>query len=204
MAKIKVLIVEDEPPIAQEIQFILESEGYDVVGIAHSSTKALDLIASRNPDIALLDISIKGDKNGVDLAHIINEKYKIPFVFVTSFSDKLTLEKVKDTYPYGYIVKPYKDKDLAPALEVALLRFDSSSSPKFPSREELNKSMNNKITKQEFTILKEMWSGKTNAQIAEEAFLSINTVKTHVSNVYLKLGVNNRSSLIAQVRSMIS
>jgi DNA-binding NarL/FixJ family response regulator len=203
MPSTKVLIVEDEPAIAQDISFILDSEGYDVVGIAHSVNKALDMLAIKKPEIALLDIALKGSDNGVDLAHIINKKYKIPFVFLTSFSDKITLEKVKETCPYGYIVKPYKDKDLAPALEVALMRHSTFTKVEFPNLEKLNADSGILFTGQEYTILKEMWRGKRNLEIAEATFLSINTIKTHIANIYLKLDVHNRSAALAKIRQLI-
>jgi DNA-binding NarL/FixJ family response regulator len=198
-----VLIVEDEPAIAQEIALILESEGYKIAGIAGSAAKALDILALRKPDIALLDIALKGHDNGVDLAHIINKNYKIPFVFLTSFSDQLTLEKVKETYPYGYIVKPYKDKDLAPALEVALMRHSVYVKKSFPSREKLDNQVNLSLTKQEYMVLEEIWKGHKNKEIADNIGLSINTIKTHISNIYLKLDVHNRGAALARIRSLM-
>ena len=89
---ISVLIVEDEPVIATDIEMTLTGADYTVVGIAYSSTKALDLLHRFRPDIVLLDIAIKGDKDGIDIAAIINDKYKVPFIYITSFADRETLE----------------------------------------------------------------------------------------------------------------
>ena len=198
----KVLIVEDEPAIAQDIEITLEDAGYEVVGIAGSSSKALDLLHSRKPDIALLDISIKGDRNGIELAHLINENYKIPFVFLTSFSDRDTIEKVKETFPYGYIVKPFKDSDLAPALEVALMRFHAFGKKSLPGREDLNDRFGTNLTKKEYEVITLVWEGKSNNEIAETSFISINTVKSHLSSAFLKLDVKSRSSLLALIREV--
>ena len=92
----KILVVEDEPIIAEDLSLMLKKEGYQIIGIANDGSSALDLLHSQNPDIALLDISLDSSLSGFDIAKVINEKYKIPFIFITSFSDKYTLEKAKD------------------------------------------------------------------------------------------------------------
>lgn len=201
MPQTKILIVEDEPAIAHDIAAILTSNGYQVCGIAHSSTKAMDYLVTKSPDIALLDISIKGDKDGVDIAHIIKKKHNIPFVFLTSFADRDTIERVKETAPYGYIVKPFKERDLAPVIEVALLRKSSESNP-FPTIEQLNKKIPSSITTMEFEVLKLIWKGLKNQEIADELFLSINTIKTHISNLYTKTDTNNKGAIISFIREV--
>jgi DNA-binding NarL/FixJ family response regulator len=198
--KARVLIVEDEPPIAQEIAFNLEDHGFEIIGIAHSSDKALDLLYKDLPDIALLDISINGSRNGIELAHIINEKYKIPFVFLTSYADRDTIEQAAITFPEGYIVKPFKDNDLAPALEVALLKRKVKSKSGLPSLDLINKKAPVEITKSEFKVIALIWDGKTNGEIATELFISINTVKSHMNNIYSKLALKNKPQLIKYLR----
>lgn len=202
MAQTKVLIVEDEPAIAHDIAAILTGNGYNVCGIAHSSTKAMDYLLTKSPDIALLDISIKGDKDGVDIAHIINKKYDIPFVFLTSFADRETIERVKETAPYGYIVKPFKERDLAPAIEVALLR-KSTESKSFPTIQQINNLLPTSITSMEYEVVKLIWKGLKNQEIADELFLSINTIKTHISNLYTKTNTHNKGSIISFIRNAL-
>ena len=201
MPQTKILIVEDEPAIAHDIAAILTSNGYYVCGIAHSSTKALDSLVNKSPDIVLLDISIKGDKDGIDIAHIIKKKYDIPFVFLTSYADRDTIERVKETSPYGYIVKPFKERDLAPAIEVALLR-KSSESKTFPSIEQINNAIPCAITSMEYEVVKLIWKGLKNQEIADELFLSINTIKTHISNLYTKTDTNNKGAIISFIRGV--
>jgi len=128
----KVLIVEDEPTIAQEIAFNLEDHGYDVIGIANSAEKALSYIETEMPDVAMLDISINGMKNGIELAEIIRERYTFPFVFLTSFADSDTISKAAHTRPEGYLVKPFKDADLAPAIALALVKGQQRDTSKLP------------------------------------------------------------------------
>jgi DNA-binding LytR/AlgR family response regulator len=113
-----ILIVEDEPLIADNIAFILEDEGYKVVGKAIDVEEALELIENTKPGLILLDISLDGDEDGVELAHIINQKYQIPFIFITSHSDKLTINRVKKTNPCGFIVKPFKAAEVISTLAI--------------------------------------------------------------------------------------
>ena len=202
MPPIKILIVEDEPAIAHDIAAILAGNGYQVCGIAHSSVKAIDYLASKSPDIALLDISIKGDMDGVEIAHIIKKKYNIPFVFLTSFADKETIERVKETAPYGYIVKPFKERDLAPAIEVAMLR-KSTETRTFPSIDKINHSVHTSITTMEYEVLKLIWKGLKNQEIADSLFLSINTIKTHISNLYTKTETNSKGAIISLIREIM-
>lgn len=201
MPPVRILIVEDEPAIAQDISIILSSKGYNVVGIAHSSTKAMDYLTNRKPDLALLDISIKGDKDGIDIADIINQKHQIPFIYLTSFADQDTINRVKSTAPYGYIVKPFKDSDLAPAIEVAMLR-KASETHKFAPVEKINREIPTPLTSMEYQVAKLIWEGNRNQEMADSLFLSINTVKTHISNLYTKTQVNNKSALIQFIRKI--
>ncbi len=116
MSKPKILIVEDEPLIADDIAEILEKNGYEVVGIADEAEEALEMIAEHSPTVALLDINIDGDQDGVQLA----AQLSIPFVFLTSYFDNATLERAAKTNPSGYIVKPFNESDLLANLGLAL------------------------------------------------------------------------------------
>jgi DNA-binding NarL/FixJ family response regulator len=200
MSNIKVLIVEDEPMIAADIYMILDGIDYEVAGVAHDSDTAIKFLQERHPDIVLLDISIEGEKDGIELAHIINSKYHIPFIYLTSYSDKETLDRAKTTLPYGYIVKPFKEKDLFSSIEVAIYRHANNSQKSMPSLLAINQSMVNDLTEKEYEVLGLICEGMTNRQIAERLFISINTVKTHIKSILLKLDVPNRSSAIALVK----
>lgn len=200
MPNINVLIVEDEPLIAQDIKMFLDNIDFSVAGIAHNSTRALDYLANRNPDAVLLDISIKGDKDGIDLAEIINEKYKIPFIYLTSHSDKMTVERAKHTLPYGYIVKPFDERDLLTSLEMAVYRHAQQNKSGMPLLEEINKKIHTPLTEKEYDMLSAIADGLTNKQMAEKHFNSVNTIKFHLKNLFLKLEVTNRTSCIARLR----
>ena len=134
--KVRVLIVEDEPIIADDIALTLGDLGFDVADIVNSADLALAAIKRTQPDLVLLDIRIKGEKDGVRLAHEMNEQFDIPFVFLSSLYDEQTLHRAKSTQPSGYLVKPYKEQDLKVTLELALSK--KNQSVKTPEEAPLN------------------------------------------------------------------
>jgi CheY-like chemotaxis protein len=116
-----VLIVEDEFAVANDLRRILEKAGYRVSGIAFSVAKALELNEQQRPDLVLLDIHLKGPLTGIDLARKLTQD-DIPFVYVSANTNTSILEEVKTTQPYGFIVKPFREKDVQVALEIAHYR----------------------------------------------------------------------------------
>jgi len=116
----KILIVEDEPFIAENLQEMLSIFGYDNTEIANSANQAIKAIKTSRPDLVLLDVKIKGDQDGIELGGIIQNQYKLPFVYITSYSDKDTVNRAKHTRPLGFIVKPFTKDDVYAAIEVAL------------------------------------------------------------------------------------
>ena len=201
--KTHVLIVEDEPAIAKAIAFNLEDNGYAIAGIAHSSEKALIILKTKEVDLALLDIAINGSRNGIELARIIKQNYKIPFLFLTSFADSETIAEAASTYPEGYIVKPFKDGDLKPAIEIALIKHQSHTK-KIPSLNDINFRVLENITTSEYRIIEKIWEGKINSEIASDLFISINTVKKHANNIYRKLGIDRKPKLIKFLQGILT
>lgn len=116
--KKRVLIVEDEIIIAEHILDLLENLGYEVVAIASQVSVALDWIERQRPDLVLIDITLYGELDGVYLANVLNERFGIPFVFISSLSDPLTVKRASETGPRGYLVKPFKEQDVYVALEM--------------------------------------------------------------------------------------
>lgn len=124
MAKYNVLVVEDDPMIAESLCDILEMLEHKVVGVAENAEAAIEICNETKPDIALLDIQIGGDIDGVDLSELINEQFQIPFIFTTAFADDTTVQRAREKGPFGYIVKPYGVKDINAAVEVAMSAFE--------------------------------------------------------------------------------
>jgi DNA-binding LytR/AlgR family response regulator len=119
---IRILVVEDELIIAEDIRAKLTSLGYNIVGLAMTADEAEKYLAKDKPDLVMLDIMLKGDRDGIELGRKIREQYKIPFVFLTSYSDRETVERARTVVPDGYLLKPFTDKDLFTAIEIAIFR----------------------------------------------------------------------------------
>ncbi|MTI21969.1 response regulator transcription factor [Fulvivirga sp. RKSG066] len=133
MSTYKVLIVEDELIIAEDLKSILLELGHEVCGLAISAREALVLLETHSPDLVLLDIQIKGGMDGIDLASEIRAQYKTPFVYLTSHADPTTLQRAKETNPYGYLVKPYQEKDINATIEIAINNFMKENEAKTQS-----------------------------------------------------------------------
>lgn len=125
MSQIKILIVEDEMIIAEDMRDMLDEMGYQVVGVTGQISEAKRLLASAAPDIALLDITLGVAQGGLTLGAYIRENYHMPLVFCTSHADKGTINKAKSIRPNGYLVKPFEQKDLYTSIEIALANFSN-------------------------------------------------------------------------------
>ena len=121
----KILIVEDEFIIAQDLKMILEKLHYEVTGMALSEAEARQLLQHDRPDMVLLDIQLQGEKTGIDIARMLNKRYQIPFVFISSFSDERTIASVKETNPLGYILKPFDEREVYVAVELCLSKAEN-------------------------------------------------------------------------------
>ncbi|WP_421893437.1 LytR/AlgR family response regulator transcription factor [Marinoscillum sp.] len=116
MTKPSILVVEDEPLIADDIADTLTKNGYRVVAIVDEGADALQAMEDYKPDLAILDVNIEGEMDGIELA----PKLGIPFIFLTSYYDKATLDRAKVLHPAGYIVKPFSERDLIANVALAL------------------------------------------------------------------------------------
>lgn len=195
----KIIIVEDEALIAIEIESTLSLLGYQVVGKAMNGDKALDLFANNPCDLIMLDISIKGTLTGIDLAKVIRKKYEVPFIFLTSFSDKFTLDLVKETMPYGYIVKPFNENDLRSTIELALHKFESEQSKGGMTKSQLESEYKIEMTNREYDIVIAFCEGLTYKEIAAKLFISVNTVKSYQKRIFQMLDVASRHELVAKL-----
>lgn len=205
MSAIRILIVEDEPLIAAEIASCLNQIDYLVCGKAYNLATARAMLESLQPDAVIVDINLEGGQEGIELAAHIHEQYHIPFIFLSSYADRPTLEAAKVCEPAGYIVKPFTEKGLLASLEIALYNFAQRRKNQLPSLQldHLNRNLLTPLTQREFDLLGLIWEGYTNQQMAEKLFVSVNTVKTHLKNLYLKLDVNSRTGAIAHAQELM-
>ncbi|KYG72297.1 LytTR family two component transcriptional regulator [Roseivirga ehrenbergii] len=147
MEKVRVLVVEDEVIIAQSIISMIEKMGYECVGTAIRATKGLELAKTLKPDIALLDINLKGEETGIWLAGELKRELNIPYVFLTSLGDKKTIEEATSTMPYGYLLKPVAQQSVYAAIETALARFSQEN--KTPAQKEATLSVSKSFDEKE-------------------------------------------------------
>ena len=190
-SSIKILVVEDDPVIATDLKSILNHEGFQVVGVAGNGSRALDLLALRKPNFAILDIHLGTGLTGIDVAEVIHDKYQIPYIFLTSFSDQDTMQAAQEQGPYGYIVKPFQDKTLITTITTAWYTFQRMHQ-KSSIRE--HKRLED-LTKQEKIICQHLLDGLSYRQICTALFISMNTLKFHIKNIYQKMDVSGRSEL---------
>jgi DNA-binding LytR/AlgR family response regulator len=125
---LQVGIVEDEMIIAEDMKDILVRLGYEVPFIAVTGEEARHELQKNETDILLVDIRIKGSESGIELARFVHQQYRIPFIYVTSNADKATVAEAKQTFPYGYLLKPFDERDLFAAIEIAISNFKQQQS----------------------------------------------------------------------------
>jgi len=124
MSRAKVMVVEDESIVAIDISQRLQSLGYEVTATVSSGERAVEMAEKTRPDIILMDIVLKGEMDGIEAAEEINKRMKVPIVYITAYSDEETLKRAKITGPFGYIIKPFEDRELHSVIEVALYKHE--------------------------------------------------------------------------------
>lgn len=116
----KILIVEDEPIVALDLEQELEQFGCEIVALAQSADEALIAAEEFRPDLALMDLHIVGTLDGIQTARLLREMYQVPSIFLTAFSDDATIARAVKELPYGYLTKPFQTRELKATIEVAL------------------------------------------------------------------------------------
>lgn len=117
-----IFIVEDELIEAEDIRQTLEKQGYHVSGISRTGEAALETLKTVRPDLMLLDLHLAGPMDGIDTAQQIHTLYNIPVIFLTAHADNASLERAKVTEPYGYVLKPFDERELHSSIEMALYK----------------------------------------------------------------------------------
>lgn len=198
--EVNLLIVEDDAIIAEDIKDICENAGYQIVKTAFNAAQAILALKSFETDLILLDIHLDDDLNGIDIAQYVKENYpSIPYIFLTSYSDKRTLNQAKMVFPSGYITKPFNKEQLLATIEITLYNHFHTHHRRSISLEKLNLRLIQPVTDREWKIIGHILDGKPNQQIAILENTSINTVKFHIKNIYDKLDVHSRAGLFLKL-----
>lgn len=153
MEKVNILVVEDENILALGLQKKLENLGYVVTGIADSGEETFNKIHEKVPDLILMDIVIKGNIDGIETAAKLKKTYSIPLIYLTAYADDEILARAAKTEPYGYILKPYKEKELKANIEMAIYRKKSENEETF-DYEDLYKEITTFIDENEYSFKK--------------------------------------------------
>jgi signal transduction histidine kinase len=125
MIDTKILVVEDEAIVAEDIASRLENMGYVVADIVASGEAAIAAATESSPNLVLMDIMLRGEMDGVEAAQRIHQAFKIPVIYLTANADETTLQRAKLTEPFGYLLKPFKEKELKATIEIALARHEA-------------------------------------------------------------------------------
>ena len=124
MSKNRILIVEDEVLIGENLKQILQKNGYEVTDIAITAQEAFSMVKHEKPDLILMDIYLKGDLDGIEAAKQVWTDFDIPVIYLTAHGDEKTFEKAKVTEPYGFILKPFDSRQLCITIDIALYKYN--------------------------------------------------------------------------------
>jgi len=131
----KILVVEDEILVATDIEESLESLGYEIQNAVATGNEAIAEVEKNLPDLILMDINLKGEMTGIEAATIISQNHNVPIIYLTANADLSTINQAKVALPYGYIIKPFTDKDLQTNIEIALFKFENDMKLKMESEQ---------------------------------------------------------------------
>ncbi|ERN41980.1 response regulator receiver protein [Rubidibacter lacunae KORDI 51-2] len=126
MSDNKILIVEDEAVVSLDLSRRLQKMGYEIVGRVASGEAAIAAIEENPPDLALMDINLQGDMDGIETAERLYKEFDIPVIYLTAYAGESTLQRAKQTRPYGYILKPFKERELRATIEIAIARHQNT------------------------------------------------------------------------------
>ena len=185
-----ILIVEDELIIANGIAELLIDEGYDVAGIAKSAAEAITKSRklSVSPTVVLCDINIKGTVKGTELALQLKAEFDCEIIFLTAYSDPQNLQDAFAAEPVMYLVKPYNDKQLLVAVQMAFHKYIRKQASRSYAKLDL--------TEREKEIAQLISEGLSSKQVAHQLFISVETVKTHRRRMLQKNNISNFPHLV--------
>lgn len=198
---LKILVVEDDAIVAHDIVACLKELGHCPIGPAYDLKAAKKLMHENTVQIALLDINLEGRDDGILLSSWLKKEFFVPVIFLTAYSDDITLSKVKEVYPEHFLVKPFNQAQLKAALEITANNFYNTDPRHETSTKMLhfNQRIDNALTKREMDVLLLVCQGLSNQQIARNLFVSENTVKTHLKHIFAKTAASSRADLVGKL-----
>jgi len=202
MKKHNILIVEDDEITALNLNMSLQKNGYNVVSMCDNAAEAKSKIASYNPDIVIIDISLQESTDGIELAKTIRSKHNIPFIFLTSYTDDDIISQAKLTEPYGYIVKPFDPASLHATIQMALFKYEVENERK----EDINTLKVDKLNLEKLLYSKKA-SDKPIVPFGDKYHLDISICETFYNGKKIKLTKKENAFLrllVAQLGLVVS
>jgi len=196
---LKVLIADDRPLVIAGIRRALDhDEDIDIVGEAHSGSELLQLVERRKPGVVLMDLKMPGTPALECIQRIAETSPEIRTIVLSAYDDRSTIDSALNAGATAYVVKSVKPIDLASVLRQSSTGavFHAAPAPRTGNRSEGGATEDPLLTERERTILGAVASGLTTAAISHQLWVSQHTVKFHLTNIYRKLGVENRASAI--------
>ena len=198
----KIIIIEDELFVAMHLQKIISSLGHKVVQTYHSAEDFLEETDWKF-DIAFVDIFLAGNLTGIDAAKVLKKNQK-NFIFLTANQDANTILEAAKLGPSAYISKPFQAAEIEAALIILSLKTNFSATEPYYLFLTDNEHTSAPLTLREVDVLKSLLQGSSNLIIAEKLFISNNTVKTHLRNLFKKFDVNGKVELIKKIEQLFA
>ncbi|WP_395058837.1 response regulator transcription factor [Flavobacterium sp.] len=178
----KILVVEDESLIALDIKKILEREGYEVITNIKTVETAIEAIEEHNPILVLIDINLNQLTDGIDLGNYLLVKDTIPYIYITSYSNKMTLDRAQETRPHGYIVKPFRPDSIIASVSVVLNNYKYKKIDTIRSENPMEE-----LTPKKMKQIVEYINANIHKKLDVELLLSItNWTKRHLSRIFMQ------------------
>lgn len=176
---LNILVVEDEFLVAADIEESLLSLGYKVQNTVATGQGAINEVEKNLPDVILMDIILKGEMNGIEAATTIQRKHNVPIIYLTANADIGTVEKAKISLPYGYIIKPFTDKELQTNIEIARFKFENDVKSKIES-DQFNRFFHLDDSKDREQLIVEAQDGLEKVKLPDIYFIEYDGEKCHI------------------------
>lgn len=204
MYKLRILVVEDDAIVASDIADYLRELGHRPLGPAYTLKQAKTLIETNEFHLALLDIHLQNPTDGIELAEWMFDRKPVPVIFLSAFTDDLTISRVRKVHPAHFLVKPFDKTQLKIAIEIAKTNFYAPDSSQQISRQlyKFTQNLSHDLSKSEIGVLKLLTEGYSNREMAEKLYLSEHTIKSHLKNIFLKTEAKSRTDLISKLNQL--
>lgn len=196
MTSVKILVVEDEGIIAKDIQNRLKKLGYVVDNVVSSGEKAVEKAAETHPDLVLMDINLAGDMDGVEAARQIFNRFNIPVIYLTAYTNKEILERAKETGASGYLVKPFKENELYTNIEMTLAKHRTEISKIKAKDEELQEKTSRFIVTASHEFRTPLTVISTSAELLKNYEHKLNPEKRRKNLESIEVSINNLKKML--------